>query len=205
MKKQIIFTVCVLFALFTVNAQEKGNIEIGGGFGLNISAVSTLSSNESTPSLTSYNLGLSGEYYFSDRWGLKVKMIYDKKGWAEGFFVDENNSKYTTDYKLNYITLPVMANWHFSSQRSWYLNFGAYVGFLLDASETTKGRVLTEAFNKNDFGLALGIGYKFTISDNVKMFIEYDSQSGYSDVFKQSNQLLRNGRSSFNLGVLYSL
>ncbi len=42
---------------------------------------------------------------------------------------------------------------------------------------------LKDDFNSTDFGLAFGIGYKFEINNNIKLYIEYDSQSGFSDVF----------------------
>jgi len=205
MKNYFYFIVLTFLTFLDSNAQDKGNFEFGASFGLNISNVSELNSNESTPSLTSINLGLSGEYYFSDRWGIKLKIIDDRKGWTNGFFIEEDGTKYTTDYNLNYITVPVLANWHFGSNRNWYLNFGPYVGFLVSAKETKKGRDVKEALNSNDFGIGLGIGYKFVLSDKLKMVIDYDSQSGLNNIFKVSNTTIRNGRSSFNLGVLYSL
>lgn len=74
--------------------------------GLNLTNVSTIVGQDNASSRTSFNAGVSGEYYFSDRWGLKAKLIYDSKGWSNGFI-----NTVTTDYKLNYITLPIMANW----------------------------------------------------------------------------------------------
>ncbi|WP_233496696.1 outer membrane beta-barrel protein [Mucilaginibacter hurinus] len=37
-----------------------------------------------------------------------------------------------TNYKLDYLTIPVMANWHFGRTKNWYLHFGPYVAFLLN-------------------------------------------------------------------------
>lgn len=206
MKKQLLITAFAIFGLLTTNAQDKGGFEIGLGLGVNISNVSTIDGQENASSKTSINAGASGEYYFSDRWGVKTKLIYDSKGWAEGYILDQNNMVTITDFKLNYLTVPVMANWHFGSNRNWYLNFGPYIGFLISAEDSELGLDLKDGFKSTDFGAAFGIGHKIKVADNIKLFIEYDAQSGFSDIFEENaGEAIRNGRSSFNIGVLFSL
>jgi opacity protein-like surface antigen len=206
MKKRLFITALSIFGILTSNAQDSGEFELGIGLGLNLANVSTIDGQNNTSSLTSFNAGVSGEYYFSDRWGFKAKLIYDSKGWSDGFIIDENFNTITTDFKLNYVTLPVMANWHFGSNRNWYLNFGPYVGFLVNAEDSELGLDLKDGFKSTDFGFAFGIGYKFEIDDNIKLFIEYDGQSGFSDIFEENaGDAIRNGRSSLNIGALFSL
>jgi opacity protein-like surface antigen len=206
MKKRLFITALSIFGILTSNAQDSGEFELGIGLGLNLANVSTIDGQNNTSSLTSFNAGVSGEYYFSDRWGFKAKLIYDSKGWSDGFITDENFNTITTDFKLNYVTLPVMANWHFGSNRNWYLNFGPYVGFLVNAEDSELGLDLKDGFKSTDFGFAFGIGYKFEIDDNIKLFIEYDGQSGFSDIFEENaGDAIRNGRSSLNIGALFSL
>lgn len=139
--------------------------------------------------------------------GLKAKLVYDSKGWANGFIDDEeNNSSTTTNFKLNYLSIPIMANWHFGSSRNWYLNFGPYVGFLISAKDSALGMDVKEAFKSTDLGLALGIGCKFRINDNTKLFVEFDGQSGFVDIFEESHLVsVNNARSSLNFGVLFGL
>jgi opacity protein-like surface antigen len=206
MKKQLFISAFAIFGILTSNAQNSGDIELGVGIGLNIANVSTIDGQNNTSSRTSFNAGISGEYYFSDRWGLKAKLIYDNKGWSDGFITDENFNTVTTDFKLNYVTLPIMANWHFGSNRNWYLNLGPYVGLLVNAEDSELGLDLKDGFKSTDFGFAFGIGYKFEIDDNIKLYIEYDGQSGFSDIFEEnSGDAVRNGRSSFNIGALFNL
>ncbi|WP_299255270.1 porin family protein [uncultured Lacinutrix sp.] len=209
MKKILLIASLAVFAVSNVNAQlDKGDFELGVGIGASFSNVAVGSDAEDTSnSLTSINFGASGEYYFSDRWGIKAKLIYDQKGWADGFIYNEDTfENFTTDFQLAYLTIPVMANWHFGSTRKWYLNFGPYVGILLNAEDSKLGMDVKEAFNTTDFGLAFGIGYKFEIADNTKLYVEYDGQSGFSDIFKENaGSSVRNGRSSFNVGVLFAL
>jgi len=135
-----------------------------------------------------------------------VELIYDNKGWADCFIEDNNANSITTDYEVNYVTLPIMANWYFGSNRNWYLNFGPYIGFLVNAEATESDLNVKDGFKSTDFGLAFGIGYKFELDDNIKLFIEYDGQSGLTDVFENNTgSAIRNGRSSFNIGALFSL
>lgn len=206
MTKQLCIAALVIFGMLRSNAQDSGDIELGFGAGLNVSNVTAQEGASGTPSRYSFNIGVSGEYYFSDRWGLKAELIYDNKGWADGFLEDNNGNSITTDYEVNYATLPFMANWHFGSNRNWYLNFGPYIGFLVKAEATESDLNVKDGFKSTDFGLAFGIGYKFEIDDNIKLFIEYDGQSGFTDVFENNRgSAVRNGRSSFNIGALFSL
>lgn len=192
---------------FSTYAQTKGIVEYGANIGYNSSTVSN--SDGSADRGIGINIGVAIDYYFSKRWSIKGKLIYDQKGWDKGFIefygFDPNSEgpsgSYSTNYDLNYLTIPVMANWHFGRTKNWYFNFGPYVGFLMSAKETRFGTDVKEAFNTTDFGLALGIGVKIPVSDKLKISLEYDGQSGFSNVFKDSNESITNSRSSFNVGV----
>jgi opacity protein-like surface antigen len=112
-----------------------------------------------------------------------------------------------------------MANWHFGRMRNWYLNFGPYVGFLLSAHAVANSAAFTtsstsstnsidvkDSFNSTDFGLALGIGVKFPVSNNVKLFIEDDGQAGVSHLFKDgSDGNVQSVRSSINIGFIFAV
>jgi opacity protein-like surface antigen len=206
MKKLLCIASISIFGILNGYSQNKGDIELGVGAGINFTNVSSYDGEDNAAYLTALNAGISGEYYFSDRWGLKSKLIYENKGWSNGTISFGNSDIIESDFVLTYITLPVMANWHFGSKRNWYLNFGPYVGFLVDAEDSKLELDLKDAFNSTDFGLALGIGYKFEISDRTKLYIEYDGQAGLSDIFEDnSGDAVRNNRSSLNLGVLFNL
>jgi len=206
MKKLSLITALTIFGILASHAQDSGDFELGIGLGLNLANVSTIDGQNNASSRIAFNAGVSGEYYFSDRWGLKAKLTYDNKGWSDGFITDENFNTITTDFKLAYITLPIMANWHFGSNRNWYLNFGPFVGFLVNAEDSELGLDVKDGFKSTDIGLALGIGHKFEIDDNFKLFIEYDGQSGLTDIFEENTgDAIRTGRSSLNIGAIFGL
>lgn len=206
MKKLLWIASVSIFGILNGYSQDKGDIELGGGVGVSLSNVFTADGQGMASSLTSISASASGEYYFSDRWGIKTKLIYDNKGWSDGFLADEIEFLVITDFELSYLTIPIMANWHFGSNRNWYLNFGPYAGLLLNAEASELGLDVKDSFKSTDFGLALGIGYKFEISDRMKLYIEYDGQSGFTDVFENNpGDAVRNSRSSLNLGILFKL
>lgn len=206
MKKLLFIAMIALAGVSTANAQKTSGFELGGNLGVNFSVVTEGDGQNSTDSFTSFNLGASGEYYFSDRWGLKMKLILDNKGWGNGFITDLSGGSTVTDFKLTYLTVPVMANWHFGSTRKWYLHFGLYAGFLLNAEAEAIGLDVSDGLQSVDIGLAAGIGYKFPISEKANMFIEYDGQGGFTDLFENNiGTTVTNSRSSFNIGVLFSL
>jgi opacity protein-like surface antigen len=207
MKKQLFLAIFTILGFLHINAQDSGDFEFGIHSGLNLANVTVSEGQTDTNTRVAFNAGISSEYYFSDRWGLKAKLVYDSKGWANGFIDDEeNNSSTTTNFKLNYLSIPIMANWHFGSSRNWYLNFGPYAGFLISAKDSALGMDVKEIFKSTDLGLALGIGCKFRINDNTKLFVEFDGQSGFVDIFEESHLVsVNNARSSLNFGVLFGL
>jgi len=203
MKK--LFTILLVAAsCSTAFSQEKGDFEYGFNVGLNLATV-TSGTNNNSDSRVGFNVGAFGDYFFSDRWSIKAKLNYDQKGWNSGYFINEEDS-FLTDYHFDYLTVPVMANWHFGKKRNWYLNFGPYVGFLISAKESRFGIDLKELTQSIDAGLALGIGVKIPVSDKIKIVLESDGQSGLTDIFKNNTgNSIRNSRSSLNAGLVFGL
>ncbi|QMU63308.1 MAG: outer membrane beta-barrel protein [Flavobacteriaceae bacterium] len=210
------FLAVILFmtiGFYNMEAQEKGSLELGLASGINLSNVSNLDNSQSADLKTGFNAKATAEYYFSDRWGIKSSLIYDQKGYTIknieitdnfGVPVDNINLK----VKVNYLTIPVMANWHFGSNRNWYLHFGSYFGFLLSAKESYQDQDIEDSFQSVDIGFNGGIGYKFEISDALKLFFEYDAQSGFTDILENvggNSDTTRNFRSSFNVGILFRI
>lgn len=205
--KKILSTAVIILAAFSITyaQQKKGDVEFGVHIGFSASDVSNSNLVNSSVK-TAFNAGIATDFYFSNRWSLKTKLIFDQKGWGSGFFSTDNDQKYTTDFRLNYITLPVMANWHFGKKRNWYLNFGPYAGYLAGAKATDISVDVKEYFHNIDFGLAAGIGTKIRLSENLKLLIEYDTQEGLIDIFKEnSGSAVRNSRSSLNVGLNFMI
>jgi len=200
--KNIIIVAFIVFGISSnLSAQKKNDVEFGVNIGFNNSSVSN--SYTTLDSSIGLNIGGSLDYYFSNTWSLKVKMIYDQKGWDNDEIENlDDGQLYPTDFNLDYLTIPIMANWHFGNHREWYINFGPYFGFLLSAKDTQFNADMKKFFNTNDFGLAAGIGVKIPVSNKLKFFFELEGQGGFTDINKQSGyQSLTNSRTSLNVGL----
>jgi opacity protein-like surface antigen len=186
-------------------SQTKGKIELGALVGYSSSTVQQ-GKNTNSVSRGAMAVGITGDYYFSDRWSIKAKIRYDQKGWNRGFISTPTGTS-TTNFKLNYITIPLMANWHFGKKRNWYLNFGPYVGFLTSANETALGMNLKNDFKSTDAGLEIGIGVKIPLAEKARFIIEYGGQGGLTDIFKQnsSGTAINNLTVNINAGINISL
>ena len=215
MKKLLVLLVFIL-GLSQMKAQEKGDVEVGVLGGLNVSTLSGGDNDSDYKSRVGANFGLSGDYYFSDQWSLRVKLLSDGKGAKEvtssgnvlGVKVEEE-----LIYRINYLSIPIMANFHFGGAefKNFSLNLGPYMGFLSSAEKSYRVGILEsesvdvkEDYNGFDFGLAFGLGYKFRLSDPLRMFLEYGGQLGFVDILKDNEgDSVKNFSHSFNIGLSY--
>lgn len=205
--KKLLTTLFIIPAICSVAfAQIKTSDEFGLNIGYNGANVTYSGGYDHSDYVSGLNIGFSAEHYFSNRWSIKGKVIYDQKGFGNGYLAFDDGTEIDgVDFHLNYLTIPVMANWHFGRTRNWYLHFGPYIGVLLNASESSNSGVdVKQAFNTTDVGFDAGIGVKFPVSNQVKFFIELDGQGGFTNVFKDGDTL-QNERSSINFGFLFPL
>ncbi len=203
MKKIILSTLLItMFSLCTVNSQsDKGDFTLAPQIGINLATYYAGSSDVTFNNRNSFSAGIVSEYYFNNRWSLRSGLLYDPMGAKDGF---DNVDK------LNYLTVPLNANWHFGSNRNWYLNFGLGLSFLLSAEgELSDGTTFDIKDNVpgTDFGLMIGIGYKFDISDNFQLYIDYQGYGGFTNLDEGNNLPfdVRNSRSAFNIGGVFKL
>jgi hypothetical protein len=198
------FTILLVAVTFSATsfAQSKGTTQFGINVGINNTNV-TAGNIPNSDAHIGFNAGISLEHYFSESWSFKTRVIYDQKGWDSGY-LDTGSGKNLTNYKLNYVTVPLLANWHFGRKKNWYLDFGPYAGFLISASESAGGQDVKSFFNTFDAGFDLGIGVKFPVSQTTKFYIELNGAGGLTDIAKGNpGNAVRNTASAINVGLLF--
>lgn len=194
MKKVLLFAIAILaFSFANAQVREKGTIELLPQIGYS-SANYYGEENLNNSSLSSVTFGVGADYFFNNRWSLRSGLHYQTMG-----------SEITSSYeeKLNYLTIPVNANWHFGSTRKWNLNFGPSFGFLMSAKGG--GEDIKDLANTFQFGLAYGIGYKIQVNEKFSILIDFQGMSGLSEVPKESDYTLKNAYSAFNVGGVFKL
>lgn len=200
--KKILFSIVALVAFGSANAQikEKGAIEITPKIGT--SSFSEYNEGDSTDSNSGVELGATIDYYFNDRWSLRSGLIFDKMGgeYSDGgdFYED----------KLNYISIPVNANWHFGSTRKWNLNFGLSPSFLTKATLVENGfssKIPSNTIETFQLGMSFGIGYKIGITEKFGILIDAQWFNGLTNINKANQNDIKNGGFSFNVGGVIQL
>jgi long-subunit fatty acid transport protein len=198
MKKLLLCAAVAVFGLSNLNAQsDSGDFTLAPQVGLNLSNYSS-NENLNNKIRTSFNAGVIAEYYFNDRWSLRSGLLYDSKG----TIITESGEDYID--KLNYISIPLHANWHFGSNRNWFLNFGPTLGFLASAkADLPSGEIdIKDEVESFDAGLGIGIGYKFNIADNTELYIQYQGYNGLISLIDADFNLF-NATSAVNIGVIF--
>lgn len=205
MNKIVTWFLCCVFTTlcFTTNAQEEyvnpewkhnGDVQLGVAIGAT-NSVLRLTNDTSNPSsdeyASAYTVGLRLDYFFNRNWSIKVMPSYDVRSWRVPFFS-------SVDYK--YLTIPVLANWHFGKNRRWNLHFGPHYSAALDSPSPG-----------SSFGFDLGIGIIIPIS-SMRFFIELDAISDFKNSEITFTDINGNPagsggvhwqRSSINFGVVF--
>lgn len=193
--KKLFLSAALFFVLF-LNAQsrEKGAIELIPQIGYSSSNYNYNGADliNNSP-LSKGTFGVGGDYFFSNRWSLRSGLHIQTMG----------SQFYGIEEKLNYLTIPVNANWHFGSTRKWNLNFGPSIGFLLSAKDNSTD--IKDLVNTTQFGLSVGIGYKIEVSKQTSILVDYQSITGLSDVSISNANTIKNTYSAFNVGVVFKL
>jgi len=214
MKKLLLCITCV-FMFFNLKAQNYGEFQFGIGAGLNISNAIIDNKEIQTNPLSTFNVAVSTEYYVDNRWGIKTKLIYDNKGWKSKITNPLNTLELIkTNNQLNYISIPLMANFHFGSiqsraksfvTRPWYMSLGPYIGFLTKAEESEFNVNFKETLKTFDYGAAFNFGLRFEIAQFTKFFVEYDAQYGLADISLETTTSVTNDKATIKNGLRHSI
>ncbi|MFP9114496.1 porin family protein [Flavobacterium sp. RHBU_3] len=199
--KKVFILLGAIFTALPAFSQGRGNIEASLNIGYNSSSVDSdyygMSGFRS-----GFNAAAGLDFYINHTWSIKVKGIYDRKGFNDVLFTDYYGNTYATNIQMDYVTIPVLATVHFGPSKNWYIHAGPYVGFLTNAKDARYNVDVKQDFNSTDAGAAFGLGVKVPVSNMVRLFFEYDGQAGFAEVYKQPYDGYNTTvRSSFNFGV----
>ena len=201
MKKTLLAMITMAsFSLANAQIKEKGTIEITPKIGYSYFQEMTDYGNGSgtTDSNSGIAFGATADYYFNNRWSLRSGLIFNKMG---GEYIDNYQPM---EDKLNYLSVPINANWHFGSTRKWNLNFGVSPSFLLSAKINDE-KIPSSMIKSFQLGLSLGIGYKIEINEKFGILIDYQIFSGLTNISNISGFDSRNAGDSINLGAVIEL
>ncbi|QKJ61981.1 porin family protein [Flavobacterium sp. M31R6] len=210
MKKILLSLLAVIsFAFTNAQSREKGTVEITPKIGY--SGFGEDNEGKSTDSNSGAEFGVTTDYYFNNRWSLRSGLVFDKMGGKYKMLVDYIYDIYTTpnpyinyEDKLNYLSIPLNANWHFGSTRKWNLNFGFSPSFLLSA-KVNSTEIPKSTINSFQLALTYGIGYKFEVTEKFGILIDTQFFNGLTNINNASDNKIFNAGYSFNVGGVIQL
>ena len=151
----------ISLTLCSLHAQD---VTFGAKAGVNFATL-TGDDAEDAESRTSFHIGATAEFSFSDTFSIQPELLYSGQGYSE------SGSGYEATAKMDYLNLPIMAKFYVAEGLS--LEIGPQIGFLLSAkiegeAEGVSVSVdLKDETKSVDFGANFGVGYKLDSGINL--------------------------------------
>ena len=181
MKK--ILSLFAFLSLIAIGVNAQG---ISGGVKLGMNLANQTISAEGITVSPSFRTSIHAGGYLtamiSEKFGVQPEVLYSGQGAKNGDF----------SFKANYITVPVMLRWNFTSLFS--IHAGPQVGILMSAKEEMQGQTedVKDGYKSTDIGVAAGIGIDLPIGLNFGFrFVKGMTNIADSDDYKQKNYALQ--------------
>ncbi|MBB4801964.1 hypothetical protein HNP37_002025 [Flavobacterium nitrogenifigens] len=191
-----------LITFKTIAQESKFKLGIQGG--LNYSSFRGYDSYADENPGFAYVFGISLQHQIQENLSIKADLNYERKtqnfkGTVEVLNPEvptgpmEGNYRFKTTAYLNYIVLPIMLKYNFSADKSFYVNGGPYLGYLLKSGIKSKSNIPgvinaddedTDRKKSLDFGLSAGIGKEFKLDSNHLIYVEIRENLGLQNISK---------------------
>ncbi|MGK4568757.1 porin family protein [Flavobacterium sp. 3HN19-14] len=211
--------IILFFLLASFNCFSQ-KIKLGINGGLNYSEIKGMEvTHYDYSGKIGFAAGISAEYFLTKSWSLKADLAFERKSnkakysFTELIFADPSafGTKYTVKVwnNLDFLTLPVLLKYNFGKQKSYFVNAGPYIAYLLNAKHIVDSNHdpennfssnddATASFNRYDAGLTIGLGKVFKL-DGSDLAVEFRSNVGlkninkYEDFYGESFETLNFG------------
>ena len=200
----------ILFFIFFLNLilSSKGqNTKIDFGFqsGLNISTAfgDGVSKDYMSP-LSGFHLGGHLKIHKTEQWGFKFLLSYDKIGWTYKSLMIQNNTGtglVNADilFKLDYLNMPVLAEYSFGKKVKINFDGGPFLGILLNnkivtnlkqpipPNQEASSQISSNNRETLNFGLSLGSGIQIPVASKLKLDFNFRNNLGITNIYKSSS------------------
>ncbi len=150
-----------ILAVSSIMAVKAQDVKFGIKGGLNISKLT----NSDSKTRASFNAGGLVNIALTKEWAIQPELLYSAQG-------QKYNSALwgfvpSSTLALGYINIPVMVQ--YSIVPSFYVEAGPQLGFLAGAKLKANGNStdVKDSFKTADFGLNIGLGYKFDMGIGI--------------------------------------
>lgn len=181
MKKKYLLLTLLAFSTHYAQERPAGTIEVSPTVGLMISEYMGYSDYYYSEPLSSSTTGVGLDYYFNPIWSLRTGLHYQILG--------QDYYKYSGNYReqLHFVSLPIQANFHFSSKRNWNVALGPSFNYLVDNRLTfNKEEYKLDGYKDVHVAFKIGIGHTFRINENLGIGVEMNHQFGLTKIHQNS-------------------
>jgi len=191
-----IYIFLVLFSILEISAQ---NTSIGLRLGANLANVSGKNTDDNSINFRT-NFGALLTYSILSDFGVTAEINYSGKG--------SKNSESDIDINLNYLEIPIYANYFLGRTEATFrpkFILGGYLGYLMSAKVAQAN--VSESYSNSDVGLLLGGGGHYHLKGGNWLNFDVRYSLGLSNITPRlpSDLALRNSVLSLNLAWTFPL
>jgi len=224
MKRLAIKTVLIVVFAFGMTTFANAQFSIGGKIGMNLANVSGSDKPDDAKMKMRMAYGIVANYGISDMFSLLGEVNISGKGFGIKDYTETNEGvrfEYENMRSANtYLTIPILAKATFGNSTKFFALAGPYFGFLMSAKfkgdysissdmypELNDSNSVNEdakdAYNGFDFGLTVGGGAIFPITDALDITADVRYNMGFSNIADDDDTKLHNSVIGINAGVVY--
>lgn len=151
-----------------------------------------------------YTIGLSIEFKIHENLSLLSNINYDRK------IIESNNFVVLDDFgnatslnrkikiKFSYINIPILIRYSFGANKSMYANAGGFYNHSIniksksvinETGENTSTFEYGDVIQDYDYGVSIGIGHKFNLTENNRFSIELRNDFGIANIAKEPSSI----------------
>jgi hypothetical protein len=134
--------------------------------------------------------GFSLKYNFTEKLGIQSDLLWEMKG---------NTRTTDEDYRLNYITVPVLLQLKIGESPFGFVNFGPYIGFLLPVTDD-----ISRYYKPVDIGVSFGAGLEVKLGSKLNLSFELRNNLGLFNVSSNYAYIDKHGNPVVEIGDLFT-
>jgi len=190
--KKIVFI--LFFEIFIIsNCFAQDNLKFGFNGGLTYSSFRGNPQVETFDAGFDFLVGVSFEYQLKERLSLVANINYDRKSVNDEPYIEFQSpddpafyGKVKIKFKNQFISIPIILKYKFDNSKSFYINGGSFLSYLLKSELTNNYDDVNSDFTDNmksvDFGLIFGVGKTFKLKNNSEINIEIRENLGLANI-----------------------
>lgn len=211
-----LFLLTILIVVCSVNSYSKG-IELGIQAGPTVTKTIGKIAFKHNADIR-YATEIYVKYSFTSKIGIRTGLGFEDKGYViKGLtFADGAGNPLVSGklhHHLQYITIPILAEFTFGKKLLPYFNTGFYLGILANSKDrykyddkTFNKSVETSSYNRFDMGFILGVGIKVPIKEKFLFNVDIRNSVGFLRTNKYNptgSYKAINYSTAFNIGFAY--